>query len=148
MTGYDGTVYPVAFQIRDFEPRVGQVHLPPTVHTTFQATGATICSFVPRPLDFHVEAVPCPYPHSSVHVDEVLFYVSGSFESRKGVDAGSLSHHPAGIPHGPHPGAYENSVGKHTTDELAVMLDCSSALKATQFAAVLEDSAYHESFLA
>ena len=148
VTGYDGTVYPVAFEIRDFEPRVGQVHLPPTVHTTFQATGATICSFVPRPLDFHTEAVPCPYPHSSVHVDEVLFYVSGSFQSREGVDAGSLSHHPAGIPHGPHPGAYESSVGKRATDELAVMLDCGSALKATQFAALLEDSAYHESFLA
>jgi homogentisate 1,2-dioxygenase len=83
-----------------------------------------------------------------VHIDEVLFYVSGSFESRKGVTAGSLSHHPAGIPHGPHPGAYESSMGKRATDELAVMLDCSSALKATQFAAVLDDPAYHESFLA
>ena len=148
VTGYDGAVYPVAFQIRDFEPRVGQVHLPPSVHTTFQATGAVICSFVPRPLDFHPEAVPCPYPHSSVHIDEVLFYVSDSFESRKGIAAGSLSHHPAGIPHGPHPGAYEASVGKRATDELAVMLDCSSPLKATAFAVQTEDSEYHVSFLA
>ena len=148
VTGYDGAVYPVAFQIRDFEPRVGQVHLPPSVHTTFQATGAVICSFVPRPLDFHPEAVPCPYPHSSVHIDEVLFYVSDSFESRKGIAAGSLSHHPAGIPHGPHPGAYEASVGKRATDELAVMLDCSSPLRATAFAAQTEDPDYHASFLA
>jgi len=148
VTGYDGAVYPVAFQIRDFEPRVGQVHLPPSVHTTFQATGAVICSFVPRPLDFHPEAVPCPYPHSSVHIDEVLFYVSDSFESRRGIAAGSLSHHPAGIPHGPHPGAYEASVGKRATDELAVMLDCSSPLRATAFAAQTEDPDYHASFLA
>jgi len=148
VTGYDGAVYPVAFQIRDFEPRVGQVHLPPSVHTTFQATGAVICSFVPRPLDFHPEAVPCPYPHSSVHIDEVLFYVSDSFESRRGVAAGSLSHHPAGIPHGPHPGAYEASVGKRAPDELAVMLDCSSPLKATAFALRTEDPDYHASFLA
>lgn len=146
--GYDGSVYPVAFQIRDFEPRVGQVHLPPTVHTTFEATGAIICSFVPRPLDFHPEAVPCPYPHSSVHVDEVLFYVSGNFESRKGVQSGSLSHHPAGVPHGPHPDAYESSHGKRATDELAVMLDCSSPLRATAVALRLEDASYHESFVA
>lgn len=148
VTGYDGAVYPVAFQIRDFEPRVGQVHLPPSVHTTFQATGAVICSFVPRPLDFHPEAVPCPYPHSSVHIDEVLFYVSDNFESRRGIAAGSLSHHPAGIPHGPHPGAYEASAGKRATDELAVMLDCSSPLRATAFAAQTEDPDYHASFLA
>lgn len=148
VTGYDGTVYPVAFQIRDFEPRVGQVHLPPSVHTTFQATGAVICSFVPRPLDFHPEAVPCPYPHSSVHVDEVLFYVTDSFESRKGIGAGSLSHHPAGIPHGPHPGAYEASPGKRATDEMAVMLDCSAPLKATAFALQSEDPVYHSSFMA
>lgn len=148
VTGYDGTVYPVAFNILDFEPRVGRVHLSPNVHTTFEATGAIICSFVPRPLDFDPKAVPCPYPHSSVHVDEVLFYARGNFESRKGVSAGSVSHHPAGIPHGPHPGAYEASIGKTATDELAVMLDCTAPLRATKVAAELEDAAYHESFVA
>ncbi len=147
VTGYDGTVYPLVFNILDFEPRVGQIHLPPSVHTTFAASGAVICSFVPRPLDFHERAVPCPYPHSSVHVDELLFYVSGNFESRKGVQAGSISHHPAGIPHGPHPGAYEASLGKTHTDELAVMIDCQAPLRTTKVAAGVEDASYHDSFL-
>jgi homogentisate 1,2-dioxygenase len=146
VVGWDGTVYPWAFAIGDFQPRVGQVHLPPTWHGTFVSQGTLICSFVPRPLDFHPEAVPCPYPHTSVDVDEVIFYCRGQFTSRKGIAAGSISHHPPGIVHGPHPGAYEASIGKRWTDELAVMLDCYAPLQRTPEAAQIEDSEYHESF--
>ncbi|HEV8244431.1 MAG TPA: homogentisate 1,2-dioxygenase [Polyangiaceae bacterium] len=148
VVGWDGSVYPWAFPIERFQARVGAVHLPPTVHGTFAARGALICSFVPRPLDFHPDALPCPYPHSSVDIDELLFYVAGNFTSRRGVDVGSISHHPAGIPHGPHPGAYEGSVGARTTDELAVMLDCARPLERTPAAVTIEDPAYHESFIA
>jgi len=148
VVGWDGTVYPFAFPILAFQPRVGQVHLPPTVHATFEAGGALICSFVPRPLDFHEAAIPCPYPHSSVHIDEVLFYANGAFGSRRGIAAGSLSHHPAGIPHGPHPGAYEDSLGQTHTSEVAVMLDCSAPLDATNTALTVEDADYHRSFQA
>jgi homogentisate 1,2-dioxygenase len=125
---------------------VGQVHLPPTVHGTFAARGVLVCSFVPRPLDFHPQAVPCPYPHTSVDCDEVLYYVAGSFTSRRGVAAGSLSHHPAGLPHGPHPGAYEDSPGVRETDELAVMLDTTRPLRPTAAALSIEDSGDHEGF--
>jgi homogentisate 1,2-dioxygenase len=148
VVGWDGAVYPFVFPISAFQPRVGQVHLPPPVHTTFEARGAVICSFVPRPLDFHPNANPCPYPHSSVDVDEVLFYANGAFASRRGIGEGSLSHHPAGIPHGPHPGAYENAPGQTRTDELAVMLDVSGALFATPQARTVEDGQYHASFRA
>lgn len=146
VVGYDGTVYPFAFPIAGFQPKVGAVHLPPTVHATFQAAGALVCSFVPRPLDFGHRAIPCPYPHSSVDVDEVLFYASGSFVSRRGISAGSVSHHPAGLPHGPHPGAYEASIGVRTTDELAVMLDCQRPLFHTPAALSIEDRGYHDVF--
>ncbi len=148
VVGYDGTVYPFAFPILNFQPKVSSVHLPPSVHGTFETRGALICSFVPRIVDFHPEAVPCPYPHSSVDIDEVLFYASGQFGSRRGIAAGSISHHPAGIPHGPHPGAYEKSLGTGATEELAVMLDCSRPLHPTPQAAKIEDSGYHESFRA
>jgi len=146
--GWDGTVYPFAFSILDFQPRVGSVHLPPTVHGTFAARGALVCSFVPRPLDFHPEAVPCPYPHASVDIDEVLFYASGDFTSRRGIGVGSISHHPAGVPHGPHPGAYETSIGQRHTRELAVMLDVAAPLARTEPAASIEDPDYHASFRA
>jgi homogentisate 1,2-dioxygenase len=148
VVGWDGTVYPWVFPILNFQPRVGLVHLPPTWHGTFGARGALICSFVPRPLDFHEDAVPCPYPHSSVDVDEVLFYCRGTFTSRKGIAPGSISHHPAGIPHGPHPGSYEASVGTRETNELAVMLDCAKPLSATPAALGIEDTDYHDSFVA
>jgi homogentisate 1,2-dioxygenase len=148
VVGWDGAVYPFAFPILAFQPRVGQVHLPPPVHTTFEARGAIICIFVPRPLDFHPEANPCPYPHSSVDVDEVLFYANSAFGSRRGVGEGSLSHHPAGIPHGPHPGAYENAPGSTRTEEIAVMLDCHAPLQRTPEAGACEDPAYHASFRA
>ena len=146
VVGWDGSVFPFVFPIRAFQPRVGLVHLPPSWHGTFATRGALVCSFVPRPLDFHPQAIPCPYPHSSVDCDEVLFYCDGNFTSRKGVAAGSLSHHPAGIPHGPHPGAYEGSVGSKETTELAVMLDTFKPLQATTTALGVEDTAYHDSF--
>jgi homogentisate 1,2-dioxygenase len=144
--GWDGSVYPFALPILAFQPRVGQVHLPPPVHATFDAPGVLVCSFVPRPLDFHPEANPCPYPHSSVDMDEVLFYANGAFGSRRGIGEGSLSHHPAGIAHGPHPRAYEESPVERYTEEIAVMLDCSSPLKATADALAVEDATYHQSF--
>jgi homogentisate 1,2-dioxygenase len=147
VVGWDGTVYPWAFPILNFQPRVGLVHLPPTWHGTFAARGALVCSFVPRPLDFHPEAIPCPYPHASVDCDEFIFYCRGNFTSRRGVGPGSVSHHPAGIPHGPHPGAYEGSIGQRHTDELAVMLDTYRPLHATPAALAVEDPAYAASFV-
>jgi len=147
VVGWDGTVYPFAFPIGAFQPRVGEVHLPPPVHATFEAVGALVCSFVPRPLDFHPRAQPIPYPHSSVDVDEVLFYANGDFGSRRGVGAGSLSHHPAGIAHGPHPGAYEATPPSPRTTELAVMLDCARPLRPTADALSVEDPDYHRSFV-
>jgi homogentisate 1,2-dioxygenase len=146
VVGWDGAVYPWAFPIMRFAPRVGLVHLPPTVHGTFAAKGALVCSFVPRPLDFHPDALPCPYPHSSVGCDEFIFYCRGNFTSRKGVGPGSISHHPAGVIHGPHPGAYEGSLGARATDELAVMLDTTKPLHATDACRAIEDVAYHDSF--
>jgi homogentisate 1,2-dioxygenase len=148
VVGWDGSLYPFAFSIDAFKPKVGQVHLPPPAHATFEAPGVLICSFVPRPLDFHERAVPCPYPHSSVDVDEVLFYSRGRFTSRVGVGPGSISHHPRGIAHGPHPGAYEASLGAKYTDELAVMLDCAQPLARSALAESLEDPEYHGSFVA
>ncbi len=147
VVGWDGAVYPLAFPILNFQPRAGLVHLPPTWHGTFAARGALVCSFVPRVLDFHPEAIPCPYPHASVDVDEILFYVRGEFTSRRGVGPGSISHHPAGVMHGPHPGAYEGSIGVKTTSELAVMLDCYQPLSATPAALGVEDLDYQESFV-
>lgn len=146
VVGWDGTVYPWAFPILRFQPRVGLVHLPPTWHGTFATRGALVCSFVPRPVDFHPQAIPCPYPHASVSCDEILFYCRGNFTSRKGVGPGSISHHPAGVPHGPHPGAYEESIGTRSTDELAVMLDTFQPLHATEAARSVEDPGYHASF--
>jgi homogentisate 1,2-dioxygenase len=147
VVGWDGTYYPVAFSILDFAAKVGLVHLPPNVHATFALPGALVCSFVPRLLDFHPNAIACPYPHSSVDIDEVLYYVRDNFTSRTGVRAGSISLHPAGIPHGPHPGAYEASPGNSRTEELAVMLDCLRPLRGTAAAFAISDAAYHHSFV-
>jgi len=147
LVGWDGTVYPFAFPILNFQPRAGLVHLPPTWHGTFASRGALVCSFVPRVVDFHPEAVPCPYPHSSIDCDEFLFYCRGNFTSRRGVGPGSISHHPAGVAHGPHPGAYEKSLGAKTTDELAVMLDTTLPLQATAAALGVEDPNYQDSFI-
>jgi homogentisate 1,2-dioxygenase len=146
VVGWDGTVYPFAFSIHDFQPKTGLVHLPPPVNTTFEASGFVVCSFVPRMLDTHPQAIPCPYAHSSVQADEVLFYVSGNFTSRRGVGPASISVHPAGVPHGPHPGAYEASIGATRTEELAVMLDTFRPLRYTTAALAIEDINYPTSW--
>lgn len=147
VVGWDGTVYPFVFPILNFQPRAGLVHLPPTWHGTFGARGALICSFVPRVVDFHPEAIPCPYPHSSPSCDEFLYYVRGNFTSRKGVGPGSISVHPSGVAHGPHPGAYEASIGARETTELAVMIDTYKPLLLTEAALSIEDPGYQESFI-
>jgi homogentisate 1,2-dioxygenase len=147
VVGWDGAVYPWAFPILAFQPRVSSVHLPPTWHGTFAARGALVCSFVPRLVDFGPDSIPCPYPHSSVHCDEIIFYCDGNFTSRKGVGPGSISHHPMGIPHGPHPGAYEGSIGTKSTNEMAVMCDTFAPLHTTPAARGIEDPEYHDSFL-
>lgn len=144
--GWDGWVYPFGFSIYDYQARTGLVHLPPNIHTVFAGAGFVVCNFVPRIVDFHENAVPCPYPHSSVDCDEILFYVSGDFTSRKGISNFSMSFHPGGIPHGPHPGMYEKSVGSQKTTELAVMIDTFAPLQLTEAARSIEDNEYHFSW--
>jgi homogentisate 1,2-dioxygenase len=146
VVGWDGFVYPVAFAIEKFQPKTGLVHLPPTVHGTFASPGFLVCSFVPRLTDYHPQAIPCPYPHSSVDCDEVILYLRGNFTSRRGVGPGAISLHPAGIAHGPHPGAYEASIGSTRTDEMAVMCDTFVPLLPTTQAANIEDTGYHDSW--
>ncbi len=147
VVGWDGQVWPFAFPIRAYQPKTGRVHLPPTTHITFAGGGFVVCSFVPRVVDFDERAIPCPYPHSSVDCDEVLFYVEGSFTSRKGVGPASLTLHPIGLPHGPHPGRYEASIGTTRTDELAVMVDTFSPLLPTDHARAIEDDGYNLSWI-
>ena len=143
VVGWDGQMWPFAFPILAFQPKTSSVHLPPTIHTTFAGEGYVVCSFVPRVVDFGKDAIPCPYPHSSPDCDEILFYVEGNFTSRKGVGPGSISLHPRGLPHGPHPGTYEASIGTTRTDELAVMVDTFKPLVPTRNAAVIEDRNYN-----
>lgn len=147
VVGWDGYFYPWAFNIHDFEPIVGRVHQPPPVHQTFQGDGFVICSFCPRPYDFDPNAIPAPYNHSNVDSDEVLFYASSEFMSRKGIEYGSITHHPDGLPHGPHPGRYEASVGQKGTNELAVMMDSFRPLHVARDALAFEDPNYHRSWL-
>lgn len=147
VVGWDGHLYPYAFNIADFEPITGRIHQPPTVHQTFEAPGFVICSFVPRLFDYHPLAIPAPYNHSNVDSDEVLYYVDGNFMSHKGIEQSSITVHPNGIPHGPHPGMYEGSIGKDHTDELAVMIDTFRPLKFTQQAVNLEDNQYSYSWI-
>ncbi len=146
VVGWDGFVYPWAFNIEKYQAKTGLVHLPPTIHSTFASAGFLVCSFVPRVTDTHPDAIPCPYPHSSVDCDELILYLRGNFTSRRGVGPGALSLHPAGIAHGPHPGAYEASIGTKRTEELAVMMDTFKPLLPTAQATALEDPAYHESW--
>ena len=146
VVGWDGTVWPFAFDILKYQPKTGLVHLPPTIHSTFGGRNALICSFVPRVTDTHPDAIPCPYPHASVDCDEVIYYVRGSFTSRKGVGPKAVSLHPAGVPHGPHPGAYESSIGSRSTNELAVMMDTFAPLHLTTQALALEIPGYHDSW--
>ncbi|HET6397989.1 MAG TPA: homogentisate 1,2-dioxygenase [Candidatus Thermoplasmatota archaeon] len=150
VVGYDGACYPVAFNIHDYQPKTGLVHLPPPIHTTFLGGRGSfvVCSFVPRKVDYHPDAIPCPYPHSSVDCDEVLWYVEGEFASRKGVGPASVTLHPAGIPHAPQPGRYEASMGVQQTDEMAVMVDTFKPLKLTRWALENEDPDYHGSWFA
>ena len=147
IAGFDGALYPIAFNILDFQPKTGQVHLPPTVHTTFAGDGFVVCSFVPRVVDFHPEAIPCPYAHANVEMDEILYYVKGNFTSRKGIDSESFSLHPLGIAHGPHPGMYEKSIGSQRTNELAVMIDSYHPFRLTAAADRIEDKDYHTSWV-
>src|SRR5512143_3630457 len=147
VVGWDGYFYPWAFNIHDFEPIVGRIHQPPPVHQTFQGDGFVICSFCPRPFDFDPDAVPAPYNHSNVDSDEVLFYASSEFMSRKGIEYGSITLHPDGLPHGPHPGRAEASIGAKATNELAVMMDSFRPLKVAKQALAIEDPSYHRSWI-
>ncbi|MBT2688175.1 homogentisate 1,2-dioxygenase [Bacillus sp. ISL-47] len=140
--GWDGYLYPWAFNIEDFEPITGRVHQPPPVHQTFEGHNFVVCSFVPRLYDYHPEAIPAPYYHSNVNSDELLYYVEGNFMSRKGINEGSITLHPSGIPHGPHPGKTEASIGKKETLELAVMIDTFKPLKVVKQAKSIEDKKY------
>jgi homogentisate 1,2-dioxygenase len=147
LVGWDGFNYPVAFSIHDYQPKTGAIHLPPTTHLTFAGNDFVICSFVPRKVDYYdrdgSKAIPCPYGHASVDCDEILYYVEGNFTSRKGIEQQSISLHPAGVPHGPHPGTYEKSIGHDRTNELAVMCDTFKPLFLTPIAAAIEDKDYH-----
>ena len=147
VVGWDGHLWPYAFNIEDFEPITGRIHQPPPVHQTFEGPGYVICSFVPRLFDYHPEAIPAPYNHSNVDSDEVLYYAEGDFMSRKGIERGSFTVHPNGIPHGPHPGTYEGSIGKEKTEELAVMVDTFRPLRIAEPARAVEDADYAYSWL-
>ncbi len=142
VVGWDGCCYPYAFSIHDFEPITGRVHQPPPVHQTFDANNFVVCSFCPRLYDYHTDAIPAPYNHSNIDSDELLYYVDGDFMSRKNVTKGMLTLHPAGIPHGPHPGAVEKSIGKKETQELAVMVDTFHPLQLTEDAINIENIGY------
>lgn len=144
--GWDGYHYPWAFSIHDFEPITGRLHQPPPVHQTFEGHNFVVCSFVPRKYDYHPLSIPAPYNHSNVDSDEVLYYVDGDFMSRKSVVKGQITLHPGGIPHGPHPGTVEKSIGQEGTDELAVMIDPFRPLKLTQYAIDIEDPNYYKSW--
>ncbi len=147
VVGWDGYNYPYAFSIHDFEPITGRIHQPPPVHQTFEAHNFVICSFCPRLYDYHPDSIPAPYNHSNIDSDEVLYYVDGDFMSRNHVEKGYISLHPAGIPHGPHPGAAERSIGQKETAELAVMVDTFKPLKITKAALDLVEDGYWKSWM-
>jgi homogentisate 1,2-dioxygenase len=147
VVGYDGYNYPYAFSIHDFEPITGRIHQPPPVHQTFETDAFVVCSFVPRLYDYHPQSIPAPYNHSNIDSDEVLYYVDGDFMSRNDIEEGHISLHPAGIPHGPHPGATERSIGQTKTNELAVMVDTFKPLMVTEEAMKIADEDYYKSWL-
>ncbi len=147
VVGWDGYNFPYAFSIHEFEPITGRVHQPPPVHQTFETGAFVICSFVPRMYDYHPDSIPAPYNHSNIDSDEVLYYVDGDFMSRNNVERGQITLHPGGIPHGPHPGAYERSIGKTETKELAVMVDTFKPLKLTKQALEIESEDYYKSWI-
>ncbi len=147
VAGWDGYHYPYAFNIRDFEPLTGRIHMPPPIHQTFEGRNFVVCSFVPRLYDYHPDAIPAPYHHSNIDSDEILYYVDGDFMSRNNTRQGQITLHPAGIPHGPHPGAIERSIGKKETEELAVMIDPFNPLSITEHAVALEVEDYYRVWL-
>ena len=147
VVGWDGYYYPWALNIHDFEPRVGRVHLPPPVHQTFEGDGWVMCSFCPRPFDFEPDSIPAPYSHQNAMSDEVIFYANSEFMSRKGIELGSITLHPDGIPHGPQPGKTEQSIGAKATSELAVMVDAFRPLLVSREALAVEDATYQASWL-
>ncbi len=146
--GWDGFHYPYAFSIHDFEPITGRIHLPPPIHQQWEATGFVVCSFVPRMYDYHPESIPAPYHHSNIDSEELLYYVDGDFMSRNNIEKGQITLHPGGIPHGPHPGAIEKSVGKKETGELAVMIDPFKPMMITEEALKLQVDDYYKSWIA
>ena len=147
VVGWDGYNFPYGFSIHNFEPITGRIHQPPPVHQTFETSAFVVCSFCPRLYDYHPESIPAPYNHSNIDSDEMLYYVDGDFMSRKGVSPGNISLHPAGIPHGPHPGTYEGSIGKTETRELAVMIDTFRPLQLTKDSLTIDDGKYFTSWL-
>ncbi|MGX1928722.1 homogentisate 1,2-dioxygenase [Flagellimonas sp. 2504JD4-2] len=147
VVGWDGYNYPYGFSIHNFEPITGRVHQPPPVHQTFETDAFVICSFCPRLYDYHPKAIPAPYNHSNIDSDEVLYYVDGDFMSRTNIAKGHISLHPSGIPHGPHPGTYEASIGKKETLELAVMIDTFKPLQVTENALKIDDGSYYKSWV-
>lgn len=142
IVGWDGCCYPFAFSIHDFEPITGRVHQPPPVHQTFEGHNYVICSFCPRLFDYHPQSIPAPYNHSNIDSDELIYYVDGDFMSRKNVTKGMITLHPGGIPHGPHPGAVQKSIGAKETNELAVMVDTFHPLQLTNEALAIENPDY------
>jgi len=147
VVGWDGYNFPYGFSIHNFEPITGRVHQPPPVHQTFETKAFVICSFCPRMYDYHPKAIPAPYNHSNIDSDEMLYYVDGDFMSRTGIGPGYISLHPSGIPHGPHPGTYEASIGKKETHELAVMIDTFKPLQITENAVKIDDGKYYKSWV-
>ncbi len=147
VVGWDGYNYPYGFSIHNFEPITGRVHQPPPVHQTFEGHNFVVCSFCPRLYDYHPRSIPAPYNHSNIDSDEVIYYVDGDFMSRNDVAQGHITLHPGGIPHGPHPGAMERSIGKTKTDELAVMVDTFKPLMITKAAMKIDDGKYFKSWL-
>jgi len=147
VVGWDGYVFPFAFSIHDFSPITGKLHMPPPIHQTFQGNGFVVCSFCPRMLDYHPDAIAIPYNHSNVDSDEVLYYVNDKYGARKGIEEGSITLHPLGIPHGPQPGAVEASLGATRTEELAVMVDTFHPFKLAAGSTGIEDPEYWKSWL-
>ncbi|WP_456421812.1 homogentisate 1,2-dioxygenase [Lutibacter sp.] len=147
VVGWDGFNYPYAFLIHDFEPITGRIHMPPPIHQTWEAAGFVVCSFVPRMYDYHPKAIPAPYHHSNIDSEEILYYVDGDFMSRNNIEKGQLTLHPGGIPHGPHPGAIERSIGKKFTEELAIMIDPFNPVMITEDALNLEVNDYYKSWM-
>lgn len=148
VVGWDGYNFPYGFSIHNFEPITGRIHQPPPVHQTFETSAFVVCSFCPRLYDYHPKAIPAPYNHSNIDSDEVIYYVDGDFMSRNNIEQGHITLHPGGIPHGPAPGAYERSIGKKETIELAVMIDTFRPLMVTEEALKIDDGIYYRSWLA